>query len=46
MGQYSDEIHFIEKPGVQDEGDRHVSKRSSGPRVHNPEVKVQVLDLV
>ena len=46
MGQYSGKIRFIEKPGVQDEGDRHVVKRSSDPRVAQPEVKVQVGDLV
>ena len=31
--QYSGKICFIEKPGVQDEGDRHVAKGSSDPRV-------------
>ena len=40
------EIRFVEKPGVQDEGVRHVAKRSSDTRVVNPEVKVQVRDLV
>ena len=30
-GQYSGKIRFIEKPGVQDEGGRHVAKRSSAP---------------
>ena len=46
--QYSGKICFIEKPGVhvQDEGGRHVVKRSSDPRVAHPEVKVQVRDLV
>ena len=33
-------------PGIQDEGDRHVAKRSSDPREAYPEVKVQVRDLV
>ena len=28
---YSGKIRFIEKPGVQDEGGRHVAKRSSDP---------------
>ena len=45
-GQYSGKIRFIEKPGVQDEGGRHVAKRSSDPRVAYPEVNVQVQDLV
>ena len=45
-GQYSGKIRFIEKPGVQDEGGRHVAKRSSDPRVAYPEVNVQVWDLV
>ena len=35
-GQYSGEIRFIEKPGVQDEGSRHVAKHSSDPRVAYP----------
>ena len=39
-------IRFIEKPGVQDEGGRHVAKHSSDPRVACPEVNVQVRDLV
>ena len=43
---YSAKIRFIEKPGVQDEGVRHVAKRSSDPRVAYPEVNVQVRDLV
>ena len=30
-GQYSGKIRFIEKPGVQNEGGRHVAKRSSDP---------------
>ena len=30
-GQYSGKIRFIEKPGVQDEGGRHVAKCSSDP---------------
>ena len=46
MGQYSGKIRFIEKPGVEDEGGRHVVKRSSDPRVAHPDVKVQVRDLV
>ena len=37
---------FIEKPGVQDEGFRHVAERSSDPRGSYPEVKIQVRDLV
>ena len=45
-GQYSGKIRFNEKPGVQDEGVRHVAKRSSDPRVAYPEVNVQVRDLV
>ena len=40
-GQYSGEIHFIEKPGVH-----HLAKRSSEPQVAYTEVKVQVRDLV
>ena len=45
-GQYSGKILFIEKPGVEDEGCRHVVKRSSDHRVAHPDVKVQVRDLV
>ena len=45
-GQYSEEIRFIEKPGIQGEGGRHVANRSSDIRVAYPEVKVQVRDLV
>ena len=45
-GQYSGKIRFIEKPGVEDEGGRHVVKRSSDPRVAHPDVKIQVRDLV
>ena len=45
-GQYSCEIHFIEKPRVDDEGGSHLIKRSSDPRVVHPEVKVQVRGLV
>ena len=44
--RYSGKLRFIGKPGVQDEEDRHVAKRSSDPRVANPEVTVQVRDLV
>ena len=44
--QYSGKIRFIEKPGVQDEGGRHVAKRSSDTRVAYLEVNVQVRDLV
>ena len=33
---------FIEIPGVQDEGGRHMAKRNSDPRVAYPEVKLQV----
>ena len=46
LGQYSVKICFIEKPGVQDKGGRHVAKRSSDPRVAYPELSVQVRDLV
>ena len=45
-GQYSKKISFIEKPGVQDEGGRHVAKRSSDPREAYPEINIQVWDLV
>ena len=45
-GQYSGNIRFIEKPGVQDEGGRHVAKHNSDPRVAYPEVKVQIRHLV
>ena len=45
-GQYSGKIRFIEKSGVQDEGGRHVAKRSSDPRVAYPEINVHVWDLV
>ena len=44
--QYSGKIRFIEKPRVQDEGGRHVTKCSSGPRVAYPEVNGQIRDLV
>ena len=43
--QYSEKLRFIGKPGVQDKEGHHVAKRSSDPRVTNPEVKVQVQDL-
>ena len=33
-GQYSGNIRFIEKPGVEDCGGRPVAKRSSDPRMH------------
>ena len=46
LGQFLGKIRFIEKPGVQDEGGRHVAKRSSDPWVAYPEVNVQVRDLV
>ena len=46
QGEYSGEIRFIEKPGLQIEGGRHEAKRSSDPWVAYPEVKVQVRDLV
>ena len=39
-GQYSGKFRFIEKPGVQDEGGRHVAKRSSDTRVAYPKVNV------
>ena len=45
-GQYSGKIRFTEKLGVQDEGGRHVAKRSSDPRVAYTGVKLQVRDLV
>ena len=45
-GSVFGKIGFIEKPGVPDEGGRHLSKRSSDPRVAYPEVKFQVRDLV
>ena len=45
-GQYSGKIRFIEKPGGQNEGGRHVAKRSSDPRVAYPEVNVQIRHLV
>ena len=45
-GQYSGNIRFIEKHGVQDEGGRHVAKQSSDPRKAYPEVKLQGRDLV
>ena len=45
-GQYSGKIRFIEKRGVQDEGCRHVAKRSSDHRKALPEVKLQGRDLV
>ena len=44
--QYSGKFRFTEKPGVQDEGGRHVAKRTSDTRVAYPEVNVQVRDLV
>ena len=44
--QYSGKIRFIEKPGIQDEGDLYVAKRSSDCQVACPEVKVQGSDLV
>ena len=45
-GSVFGENSFYRKPGVQDEGGRHVVKRSSDPRVAHPDVKVQVRDLV
>ena len=45
-GSVFGKILFIEKPGIPDEWDRHVAKRSSDPRVAYPEVKFQVRDLV
>ena len=44
--QYSGKIRFNEKPGVEEEGCRHVVKRSSDPRVAHPDVKFQERDLV
>ena len=43
-GQYSGKIRFIEKPGVEDEGGRHVVKRSSDPRVAHPDVKIRFIE--
>ena len=40
------ENSFYRETWVQDDGGRHVDKRSSDPRVAYPEVKVQVRDLV
>ena len=37
---------FYRETWVQDDGDSHMAKRSSDPRVAYPEVKVQVRDLV
>ena len=37
---------FIEKSGVQDKWGRHRAKRSSDPRLANPEFKLQVRDLL
>ena len=45
-GQYSGKIHFIEKPGVQDEGGRIMAKHSSDTRVAYLKDKVQVWNLV
>ena len=45
-GQYSGNICFIEIPGIQDEGGRHVANCSSDTRVAYPEVKIQVRDPV
>ena len=45
-GQYWEKNRFIEKLGVQDEGDRHMSKRKFDSRVAYLEVKLQVRDLV
>ena len=44
-GQYSGKIRFIEKRGVQNEGSRHVAKRSCDPRQALPELKLQGRDL-
>ena len=44
--QYSWKICFIEIPGLEDEGGRHLVKRSSEPRIAHTEVKVQVRDKV
>ena len=43
---FGEKNRFIEKRGVQDEGGRHVAKRSSDPRQAYPEVKLQGRDLV
>ena len=45
-GSVFGENSFYRAPGVQDEGGRHVAKRSSDPRVAYPKVNVQVRDLV
>ena len=45
-GQYSGKIHCIKKHWVQDEGGRHVAKRSSDSRQAYREVKLQRRDLV
>ena len=37
---------FYRETWIQDDGGRHVAKRSSDPRVAYPEVKFQVRDLV
>ena len=43
---FSEKISFIEKPGVQDEGGRHMVKFNSDPRQAYPEVILQGRDLV
>ena len=45
-GLFSGKLHCIEKPGVQDLGNRHVAKRSSDQRVAYHDVNVQVRNLV
>ena len=45
-GPFFGKNRFIEKPGVQDEGDRPLVKCRSDPRVAHHEVKVQVRDRV
>ena len=45
-GSVFGENSFYRETWVQDDGGRHMAKRSSDPRVAYPEVKVQVRDLV
>ena len=45
-GSVFGEDSFYRETRVQDEGGRHVAKRSSDPQVTYPEVNVQIRDLV
>ena len=45
-GSVFEKKSFYREIWVQDDGGRHVAKRSSHPRVAYPEIKVQVRDLV